>query len=242
MLMSILYGIKEEDKMRKVIAILILLMVLLSLVGCKKTTVETASNSQTTNTENASEKNSNPESTQNPSSTNTSSGEPVTNEGLMSDLQGFVENFYYNYLFAPQLESGAFTETDMQLFAISYIYQYANEGLRFDSEKFLLYIPEENVSEVIKRFFDYDFTKHKYPENSSITYENGYYLMKATTDKLGEKPVIKEAIDYGNSKYKVVFESSDPNVNEYIVAMIEEKEGRFVLLTYKKFEKTQEQN
>lgn len=236
-------GIKEEDKMRKIIAVLILCTMLFNLVGCKKTSVETTANPQTTNKENVSAETEtgSPEATQNTSS-NTSSGVPVANEGLLTDLQGFIENFYYNYLFAPQLESGAFTETDMQLFAISYIYQYEYEGLRFDSEKFLLYIPEENVTEVIKRFFDYDFTQHKYPENSSITYENGYYLMKATTQELGEKPIIKEAIDYGNSKYKVVFESSDPNVNEYIVAMIEEKAGRFILLTYKKFEKTQEQN
>lgn len=234
--------------MRKYITIIIFCVVLLSLTACKKTSIETTANPQPTTLEEV-----NPETaTPDTSSINTSSPDAnspdstpgtseeisITNEGLLSELQAFIENFYYNFLFSPQLDTGVLSETDMQLFAISYIYQYEYEDLRFDSEKFLLYIPEENVSEVVKRFFDYEITQHKYPENSSITYENGYYLMKATSEELGAKPIIKEAVVYDESKYKVVFESSDTNANEYIVATIQEKEDRFILLTYKKLEKT----
>lgn len=219
--------------MKKYITIIIICMVLLSITACKKTSVETAVNPQATATESANNVESSPSGEKEVTSTAVD-GKPVTNEGLIAEIQAFVEMFYYNFLFAPQLETGELTETDKQLFAISYIYQHEHEGLRFDSEKFLLYIPEANVSEVIKRYFDYEFTQHKYPENSPITYENGYYLMKATTKELGAKPVIKEAIDLGESKYKVIFASSDANVKEHFEATIQEKDNRLILLSYKK--------
>lgn len=222
--------------MKKYIVILTICLILISITGCKKTPeVSTVSQQPSTVTDDINIQTiDTPESAPDTDTQDvTAEVTDVTNEGLLSEFQGFIEKFYYNFLFKPQSETGELTETDMQLFAISFIYQFEYNELRFDSEKFVLYIPEANVTEVIKRFFNYDFTAHKYPENSPITYENGYYLMKARDEDFGAKPVIKEALQLSSNSYKIVFGSSDTIVKDYYEAIIEEKAGRWVLLNYK---------
>ncbi|PKM94250.1 MAG: hypothetical protein CVU84_12380 [Firmicutes bacterium HGW-Firmicutes-1] len=220
--------------MKKYIPILIICLLLLGSTGCKKQP-EAKTLIQQPNTVAEDVSNQGVESTTEgaPVTDVATEGTIVTNEGLLTELQGFVEKFYYNFLFKPQAENGKLTDTDMQLFAISFIYQFEYNELRFDSEKFVLYIPEANVTEVIKRFFDYDFTTHKYPENSPITYEDGYYLMKARDVNFGAKPVIKEALQLSEHSYKIVFGSSDANVKEKYEAIIEDRDGRWVVISYK---------
>ncbi|PKM52273.1 MAG: hypothetical protein CVV02_02605 [Firmicutes bacterium HGW-Firmicutes-7] len=224
--------------MKKNIAVLIIFLslILIGLSGCKKTTdVSTVNKQLISATENVPEETESDlkDSSVTENNETTLKSTKVTNEGLLSELEGFIEKFYYNFLFSPQSETGELTNTDRQLFAISFIYQFEYNELRFDSDRFVLYIPEENVTEVIKRFFDYDFTAHSYPENSPITYENGYYLMKARDEEFGAKPKIKEAFQVSSQSYKIVFSSSDENVKEHFEAIVAEREGRWVVTNYK---------
>lgn len=162
-------------------------------------------------------------------------GTPVTETAKLADFLDYIEKFYYNFLFNPNSETGKMTESDMQLFAISYIYQYEYAELRFDSEKFILYVPDTHVSEVIKRFFDYNFTNHKYPENTDIAYEDGYYLMPAKDENLGAKPTITQALKLSDFDYKVVFKSSDSNAPKvHYEAILEERDGRYIMINCKK--------
>ena len=84
----------------------------------------------------------------------------VTDEKLITEIKSFLKPFYYNYLF-DGTETGNISDSDMQLFAISFVYQYEYNELPFDAQKFILYIPDKNVTEVIQRFFDYEFINHK---------------------------------------------------------------------------------
>lgn len=217
---------------RIMIIITLIIIVLLSTVGCKKSNniQESEALNKTDNVVN----NENEEEEEYVYDYSNKEGKLVNNEAIISEIQDFIEKFYYNYLFRPESELGEITEKDMQLFAISYIYQFEYEDLRFDLDKFVLYIPEENVSEVIKTFFDYDFTNHKYPENAAIDYENGYYLMKAQDDKFGAKPIIKEALKYSDSNYKIVFSSSSVDSKEDFEVIIREVKNRWVMLNFKK--------
>lgn len=217
--------------MKRFISILaiFLIFLLISISGCKNTS---KSNKESSTTESRKVEKENEENLNYDYSNE--KGTIVKNEGVINELQVFIEKFYYNFLFMPKSETGKITETDMQLFAISYIYQYEYKELRFDVDKFELYIPEENVSEVIKRFFNYDFTNHKYSENAAINYENGYYLIKAQDKKFGAKPIIKEAIKYSDSNYKVVYSSSSADSKEEFEAIVKEIGDRWVLLNFKK--------
>lgn len=160
-------------------------------------------------------------------------GTPVTDDMILSDLQAYIEKFYYNFLFAPKSELGEVTEMDMQLFAISYIYQYEYTELRFDADEFVLYIPDDYVSEVIKRFFDYDFVNHRYPLDSKVTYKDGYYLMPARDEDFGPQPK-STILKLSDFDYKVVFTATRDGIEEAFEAIIEEREGRYILLNYKK--------
>ncbi len=162
-------------------------------------------------------------------------GTPVTDQGLLTEFQSFIEKFYYSFLFAPKSESGKISEMDMQLFAISFIYQYEYTDLRFDADQFVLYIPKDNVTEVINRFFDYNFIYHRYPLDSQIAYEDGYYLMPARDDDLKPVPVISQVLKLSDFTYKISYASSVAGA-EHFEAVVEEREGRYTLVNFMKVE------
>jgi hypothetical protein len=164
----------------------------------------------------------------------------VTDSEKLTEIQAFIEKFFYNYLFNENhlgTETGEITPDDMQLFAISYIQQFEHNELRFDTDKFILYIPEENVTEVIKRFFDYEYTDHKYPVNTLVSYEDGFYLMPVFDIGSYNKPVIIEATMTSDFSYTILFEEpidlkpiDDPSI--YYEAHLEERDGRFIMVEY----------
>lgn len=160
-------------------------------------------------------------------------GTEILDEALMAEIQTVVEKFYYNFFFSPNTENGQITEDDMLLFAISYIYQYEYNELRFDSDTFILYIPEENVASVIRRFFGYDFTNHRYPALDKVTYEDGFYLVPAQDDNFGEKPTVVKVLQIAENSYKVFIK--DPQEINYEV-VLEKQEDRLVMRNYKKIE------
>lgn len=163
----------------------------------------------------------------------------VSDEALIENLTEFTERFFYNYLFNPTSEDGKLSESDMQLFAISYIYQYEYNELKFDTENFILYIPEKNVTDVIKRFFNYEFINHDYPADEAIDYKDGYYLVAARDGVFEDEAVVTKITKISDYNYKVVFEVQKKNapINapiEYYEAIIQSLDDRFVLVSYLK--------
>lgn len=256
---------------KRIISILLIMIMILSITGCKKdndNNIEEVNNEQATVTKVQPSEENNEEHVEEVTDeepptveedvygNNTTEavddnitdtiGEvsPVTDEDLKEQIKQYFEKFYYNIMFMPESETGEITESDMQLFAISFIYQYEYNELRFDAEKFVLYIPEENVTEVINRFFDYEFIDHGNPADSMITYEDGFYLMPGV-DKEWDKPELIEVTKTSDFGYKALFEITseiqavdDPTM--YYEIIIEERESRFVMLNYKKIVVEQE--
>lgn len=212
--------------MKKNLLLILSLIIAVSLGGCAKApTIEQVETTEVVNET---------DETKQTEKASSAEGKKITNEGLLNELNEFVSDFYFNFLFSPKSETGIITEADMKLFAVSHIFQFDNQDLRFDSEKFVLYIPKEKVAKTIKLYFDYEIKEHNSPENPNITYAEGYYLMKAINKDIKGKPVIKEAFQMDNGKYKLRIFSSDTAVKEYSEAVIEEKNGKFILVTYKK--------
>lgn len=237
---------KEENDMKKFTMIVFMILCVLSFSGCNKDKeVETQAEGTTVNEvqqENGTQETVSSDVYDSNNSVEedltknyqNAPGTPVTDVGILGEFQTYIERIYYNFLFAPQSESGEITEMDMQLFAISYIYQYEYTDLRFDLDKFVLYIPDVNVTEVVKRFFDYDFVNHKYPLDSQITYEDGYYLMPARDENFGTEPVIREVLKISDFDYRIVFALGEEGAStEHYEVIVEEREGRYVLLNYR---------
>lgn len=236
--------------MKKIVVLVLMIVFLGSLAACKK---ETKNPEQTEEPQATTDTNETIEKTDEPTETGTitkdvyvdqtteqtndgidysaATGTIVTDEVIKNDLQLFVEKFYFNYLFKTASPEGVLTEGEMQLFAISYIYQFEHQELTFDASSFVLYIPEERVSEVIERFFDVEFTNHRFPEETNITYENGYYLMPARDDAFGTPPVITQIMQISDFDYKIFFEG-----NAKYEAVIEDREGRYILVNFKKID------
>lgn len=168
-------------------------------------------------------------------------GTQITDEQVLEEFKKYIEKFYYNILFSTDPATGEITPSAMQLFAISYIYQYENKDLLFDVNTFVLKIPDEFVTEVIRRFFDYEFTSHYYPSAAGITYEGGDYLMPATSKVDKPEPYITRLVKTSDSSYAIYFEAinEDDPLNPVVYkyeAVVEEKDGRLIMLNYRQTE------
>lgn len=161
----------------------------------------------------------------------------VSDTKIINKLSEIVEKVHYNYLFDPNLETGEITESAMQLFAISHIYQYEYQELKQDTEKLILYIPRENVENVIKKFFDHDFRKHGKPSVDIVEYKEGNYLMPFVDIGLNTTVKNKKVVKLGDFSYKYIYDEVDQynNVVDTFEALIEERDGRYILKNYKKY-------
>jgi hypothetical protein len=163
--------------------------------------------------------------------------EAVTDEKKLNELKEFIDKVHYNYLFVPNLETGEITESEMQLFAIAHIYQYEHQELKFDAEKFLLYIPKKNVEEVINRFFDYIFVNHKKPAEESIQYKNGNYIIPAIDLALDDIVNTKKVTRISKYEYKYIYDKVDQyeNVIDTFEVVLEQKKNKCIIKSFKKY-------
>ncbi|MDA3846951.1 MAG: hypothetical protein PF505_10495, partial [Vallitaleaceae bacterium] len=158
-------------------------------------------------------------------------------ENTLSEIISMVDYAYYNYLWNPSTELDAIKQEDMQKFAISYIYQYEYNELFFDTNDFVLYIPDNLVTEMVRLFFDESFIIHKI-DSDIVTYVDDNYLMPAVDGGQLYDPEITEILKTSDFVYTVKFKSSDPNIGidqEKISYQIhlEEREGRLIYTSYK---------
>jgi len=155
----------------------------------------------------------------------------------LSEIIKMVDYAYYNYLWEPSTELETIKQVDMQKFAISYIYQYEYNELFFDTNNFVLYIPDATVKTIVKLFFDTTFVIHDI-DSDIVAHEDGNYLMPAMDNGQRYKPMITKIIKVSDFEYKVIFKSTDTNIGvdepkvSYSI-ILDEREGRFIYSSYK---------
>lgn len=234
--------------MKQIISVLLLAILLTSISGCAKeegeiipqtnketiSIVENSDKSDETTVQNVAKENDVDDSKvlDTADYSAAEAGTEETDEGLKADAMVLVEKLYFNFFFEPDTVRGEITEDDMLSFAISYIYQYEYNELRFDSDTFTLFIPEENISSVIRRFFDYEFTNHRYPALDKVTYEDGFYLVPAQDIHFADKPVLKKINRIDEATYKVFFADTS---SDYEV-VVKKLDDRLIVRNYKKIE------
>ncbi len=163
----------------------------------------------------------------------TKTTKPSTDE-LSAEIMDFIDPIYFNVIFGANSYDDGITENDMKLFAISYIYQYEYEEYKFDTEKFILYIPAKKVEEVVKKYFDVELSEHSSFEDDGILFERGFYLMPAADMNWSEKLIIEsiENLEDGSIEVKIMFDSPDGALPKKLLT-IKRLEDRFILLGYK---------
>ena len=166
----------------------------------------------------------------------------VTDSDILNSLEEFLNIFYYNYGFADIHEDGIITEDDMQLFAIFQIYQHEYSELKYDEAKNQLYIPEEHVTSVVKKFFGINFNNHKQPKVEYIQYKDGNYILSEVDGGDLSEPRIIKVVKINDFSFEIEFESINSNgenieILDKFNAIVEEREGRYILLKYGKVSK-----
>ncbi len=158
----------------------------------------------------------------------------VEDEELSKKIMEFISPLYYNIIFGSSSYDNGFTEKDMKLFAVSYVYQHEYSELKFDTEKFILYVPKQRVEELVKEYFDKDVKEHGSYEEDGIIYEKGFYLMPAADNVWSEEMIIENIEKTGDFTYevKVMFDSPTGALPKRMFT-IEERDGRFILIGYK---------
>lgn len=162
----------------------------------------------------------------------------VKDPKFTTNMATYLDPVYYNILFGDRSYPEGFTEYDMIRFAASYVLQYEYNDGKFEvvDNEFILYVPEERVTSLVKRYFDIDILEHQGFEDPDIVYEDGYYLMKAVGKKWGDEATIEvmDAVAINDFTFDVTFrpagaESLD---NTRVKAVVELLEGRYVLRGY----------
>jgi len=155
----------------------------------------------------------------------------------LEEITKMVDYAYYNYLWNPSIESDIIRQVEMQRFAISYIYQYEYNELFFDTTDFVLHIPDNMVTNVVKLFFDTTIISYDI-ESDIVTHVDDHYLMPAVDSGISYEFEIIEIEKISDSQYKAIFKSSNPNIGideprvSYQI-ILENREGRLVYLSYK---------
>ncbi len=155
-------------------------------------------------------------------------------EEVVSKLTKFVDPIYFNIIFGNKSFDEGFTEKDMKLFAISYIYQHEHKDLKFDTEKFILYVPSKRVEELVKSYFDVTVQGHATYEEEGIEFKNGFYLMPAADTIWTEHMIVEkvEKINADTYEVKVMFDSPDGALPKKLIT-VQEKDGKYILKGYK---------
>lgn len=160
--------------------------------------------------------------------------ELVTDEDFRDKVLNYIEKFYYNLYFGKSNLENGIEESDMTKFAIYYIYQNEYHELKFNTSLFVLYVPDKRVEELVRKYFDKNVTGHHTFEEEGIVYEDGYYLMPAVNTGWSESVVLDDISVAGDFAYEVAFSvhNEEGAVIEKYKAMLEVREGRFVLGSY----------
>ncbi|PKM58490.1 MAG: hypothetical protein CVU98_00975 [Firmicutes bacterium HGW-Firmicutes-3] len=160
--------------------------------------------------------------------------ESVNDQEVKDQLLSFLETFHYNIFFSQRDMTEGITESDRIKFAISYIYQNEYQELKFDTSKFILYVPKQRVEEIVQKFFGESVSTHASFEEEKIVYEEGFYLMPAMDTEWNEKPQIYSIEIDGDASYKVTISlyNSDLQPTRAYRTIVSVKDNRYILKSY----------
>ncbi len=162
----------------------------------------------------------------------------VDDPAFKAEILEFLDPFYYNLFFGQGSYDEGITEGDMTKFAVSYIYQHEYNELKFDTDNFILYVPQERVDELVDKFFDVTIMSHQSFIDDNLMYEDGYYLMPAADMGWIDTMSIDTVTVTGDFSYDIRFKMSyeeETNLEpEFYIAQVELRDNRFVLVGYVK--------
>ncbi|PKM65870.1 MAG: hypothetical protein CVU95_13800 [Firmicutes bacterium HGW-Firmicutes-2] len=160
--------------------------------------------------------------------------ESVNNQEVQDQLLSFLETFHYNIFFSQRDMTEGITDSDRIKFAISYIYQNEYQELKFDTSKFILYVPEQRVEEIVQKYFGVTVSNHASFEEEKIVYEAGFYLMPAMDTEWNEKPQIYSVEMDDDASYKVVISlyNSDLQPTRAYRTIVAVENNRYILKAY----------
>jgi len=160
---------------------------------------------------------------------------PVNDPELKKKMTVFLEPFFYNLYFGwDDYSENGITESDMVKFAISYIYQNEYNELKFDTETFILYVPDERVDELVLKYFDHKVVDHHDFEEEGIVYKEGDYLMPAVDTGWSSEMFVTSITKAGDFAYNVIFEihDIDGNLENTYAVLLEKRTDRFIVSEY----------
>ncbi|MDF1616541.1 hypothetical protein [Petrocella sp. FN5] len=160
--------------------------------------------------------------------------ESLENQDVKDQLLSFLETFHYNIFFSQRDMTEGIIESDRIKFAISYIYQNEYQELRFDTSKFILYVPGQRVEEIVYEYFGETVSHHESFEEEKIVYEEGFYLMPAVDTEWNENPQIYSIELNGDNSYLVTISlyNSDLQPTRAYRTIVAVENNRYVLKSY----------
>lgn len=161
----------------------------------------------------------------------------ITDQELLNELNDYIENFYFNYLFLSGVnsETGNVESDAMTLFALSYIMQYEYNELKFDEKAFTLHIPKDHVINIVRKYFHRQLDVFKPYEDLAIGYEDGIYVVKVETDDWDVELKLNQVEKLGDFTYKVLCDAvskTSGRVKEQVEAIVDESQNGHVLINY----------
>lgn len=155
----------------------------------------------------------------------------VDDPAFIAQVQNFIELFYYNLFFVEGDFTEGIDEGTKIKFAISYIYQHEYNELKFDTETFVLYVPEDRVEALVEKYFGSKVSGHSSFETENIPYEDGYYLMPAVDAGWTDEVVIEGIEQSGDFDYLVRFANvyEDGTAGGNYEADLTLKDGRLIM-------------
>lgn len=153
----------------------------------------------------------------------------VMDETIKSDIYNYLKPFYFNYFFEAGIneETGNVESDAMTLFALSYILQNEHNELRFEPSTFTLYIPKEHVIEVVRKYFYRQLDVFNVYEELKIGFKDDVYSVFVPIDVWDVELKITSIVQIGDFTYKVLAQavSKDSGLVKEQMDIILDKSG-----------------
>ncbi len=166
-------------------------------------------------------------------------GAMVDDAAFLARIEKYMSTLYYNYFFPKSIpETGYVKGKSMEVFALSHIMQYDQEGLNFDYSTYELKIPSAKVAEVVETYFQRELDIHNSYDGFRVIYnvEQDMYAVRVEDDVWDVDIVLKEIRQLNSTMYRVLCDLSrreDQVVEEQVEAIITMENETPVVIYYK---------
>lgn len=160
----------------------------------------------------------------------------VDDQALVTQITEYMHRIYFNYYFSRSLDADQNVNQDTMIrFGLSYIMQYQNKDLKFDYEKYQLYIPTRLIGEVVEQYFDYKPEQYPdYPEDN-IKRDKDLYIVPVEDGCWNQALGLTELVRNDKGILKAVFAVKDKQSEKQlkqVVAYLKLSQQKPVILHY----------